>query len=204
MRSALLLPAMLLAGCYFHKPGEPDEGGLDQQVASGPDGRHHADGVPAREHQGPTTMTGAPETEVPTATLSGTILYSGDAVGSLRVDLHRQAGSDDRPSMLGSTAAAADGSWALEVPQGTGRVLLCGYLDHDDNGPSVGEPKVVLPSAAVVARSAVGGLTLELLDDWDQRRPETLSGLHLAPAEIGPQPHPSQQGSPSGLPTGAP
>jgi hypothetical protein len=197
MRRTLLLPALMLTGCYFHKPSDQGEGGLDARVASGPDGRHHADGVPAREDERPGDGAAtAPQGPTATVTLSGTARYGGQGQGSLRVDLHRQEGSEDRPSLLGSTAVDADGNWALEVPQGTGRVLLCGYLDHDDNGPSVGEPKVVLPGAAVVAQSAVGGLTLELLDDWDQRRPETLRSLHLAPAEVGPQPHPSQQGSP--------
>jgi hypothetical protein len=193
-RVALLAP-LLAVGCYFRKPSDPDEGGLDDQVASGPDGRHHADGVPAREGQLPTSFD-RPAPQQATVTVSGSVRYDGQAEGSMRVDVHRMASSDAAPSMLGSTAAEADGSWALEVPEHAGRILLCAYLDRDDNGPSWGEPKVVLPSAAVVQQAPIAGLALELLEAWDERHPDSLTGLHLAPAVIGPPPHPSGQGSP--------
>ncbi len=186
-----LLPiAVVLTGCYFQKPTDELDGDLANSK--------HVDGVPAAEGHIPLSQH-APPVQVRGAQvqLSGRASYGGAAKGSLRVDVLRSEDEDGNGArMLSSTAVEADGSWRLEVPARVGRINLCGYLDRDDNGPSSGEPKVILIEAAKVKDDPIAELELVLQDDWDQLHPETLKDQHLAPAQVGPQPHPIEQSTP--------
>ncbi len=194
MRLRHALPVLLAMGCYFHKPEEPAEPGLDDQVASGVDGAHHIDGVPAKEGQRPIAdSVPARRDTQPSVLLSGQVHYDGSRQGSLRVDAIRADATDpSAPPMLASTAVAPDGSWGLQVPRGIGTVELWAYLDMDDNGPSLGEPKGRLSDGPSVADAPISGLEIQVTDDWDQRHPATLTGLYLSPDSAGPPAAPAR------------
>jgi hypothetical protein len=124
-------------------------------------------------------------------TVSGTIHYQGAERGSLRVDaLRRGALEDGQPRMIATTAAAGDGSWQLAIPEGSGTVDLWGYLDRDDNGPSLTEPKLLVDGGVTVDSAPVTGLVLRVEDGWDDQHPTTLDQLYLAPESTGPTPPP--------------
>lgn len=118
--------------------------------------------------------------------VSGSISYGGTAEGKIFLDVLDAATEGDQEAMrlLHSTTLDAIGNFSITAPADFGPVRLCVFIDVDDNGPTPADPKAISLEPVVIGSSAVTGLSLELLDDWDVQHAESTSAYQSG-AEIG-------------------
>jgi hypothetical protein len=127
-------------------------------------------------------------------TISGTVAYEGQAQGTLRVDFLPANPDQGLPGAVHSLTLAEPGPFSVEAPKGYGGLLICAFVDSNDDGPSRGEPKVLLSEPLEVGSEAIEGVQLTVLDDWDKnhapkgpkRMPDEMRGDGKAPPPGGP------------------
>jgi hypothetical protein len=173
-RSSLsfIVPALLVSCVELpeHGPGAgavpPPQGAAPRPALAGlPSGP--VDGVPAgasgrREPPGFQVEPGQG------VIVTGVVRYEGDVAGVLRIDvLPAQQQDDTMPGAAHSVALEAPGSWSFEAPRALGATNICAYIDTNDDGPSRGEPKVLLDEALWIGQEPIEGIELIIRDDWD-------------------------------------
>jgi len=130
-------------------------------------------------------------------TLSGTVVYEGERDGTLRVDFLPAKPDQGLPGAVHSITMEQPGDWSVEAPKGFGELLICAFIDANDDGPSRGEPKVLLDAPIAVDQESIEGIELVVLDDWDRQKgpggakkmPPEMRGDGKAPPEgMGPPP----------------
>lgn len=205
-RIAISLPALLLLGCVEVPQEAPQQGpggpggpaapmaGPGQEGGQGPGGappppqgaqRQQPAGFEVEEGQG--------------VAISGTVVYEGDAEGVLRVDFLPPKPAQGMPGAVHSLTLEAPGAWSVEAPQDFGELIICAFIDSNDDGPSRGEPKVLLTEPLKVGTEAIAEVELVIQDDWDRvhqqgnpkQMPSELRGQGVAPPEGG-QPAPTE------------
>jgi hypothetical protein len=97
-------------------------------------------------------------------TISGVVLYPGDAEGTLRIDFLTNDGESPMPSLVHALTLDAPGPFSVEAPKGLGPVNIVAYIDAGDDGPSPGEPKGHLATFEV-ADAPIANLKLTLSDE---------------------------------------
>ncbi len=103
--------------------------------------------------------------------LSGTVSYEGDSTGTVRVDFLRPPGKGQLPGAVHTLALDAPGDWTVEAPKDFGELIIVSFIDVNNDGPSRGEPKVVLDPPMKVEGEPVTGIELTIQDDWDEKHP---------------------------------
>lgn len=130
--------------------------------------------------------------------ISGTVAYEGETEGTLRVDFLPAKPDQGLPGAVHSLTLEAPGPWSIEAPAGFGELLICAFIDTNDDGPSRGEPKVLLSQPLSIGTEPIADVQLVVQDDWDSQHgrggpkqmPPELRGDGKAPPEVPPQPAP--------------
>ena len=172
MSRHLLLLTLLIAGCpepppSYQGPGEegakPGPGGA---VAGG--GPPEGAGQPGAAGAAPQKPEGFQVEEGEGIKITGTLAYAGSEEGSLRIDFLKISEDSPMPVAVHSLEVEALGAWEVQAPKKAGEFTLCAFLDLNEDGPSPGEPKVILERALNVDETDITGLELTILDNWDE------------------------------------
>ena len=153
---------LMLAGC-------PDPTTAADLGNPGPGGG--APGAPG----GPAPDGGAPQGPPPEpgsfdlpdgagVTIKGTLSYSGDKTGQLRIDILKKE-EDAPPQLLHVEKLDAVGTFQLQVPPNTGPVSLVAFIDAEDDGPSVDDPAGLV--AIEIGDENLDDVAIALSDDPD-------------------------------------
>jgi hypothetical protein len=171
----LFTTMLLLIGCPESPPDSP--GALPasgEAPASGASGEaapgSAASGGGAGFSGGAVTASGMPPTgatftvaDGEGVTISGTVKYSGEAEGAVRVDFLTLSG--DGPPGLAHTLTAEDNAFSAQAPAGFGEVHLVAFVDVQGDGPSPTDPAGTVK--LTVGDDDLTGLELEILDEPD-------------------------------------
>ena len=149
-------------------------------------------GPPAGSRPAPTGFTLTPGEGVK---LSGTVTYSGSAKGTIRVDFLRNPEGSPYPELMHSVELTEPGPWEVEVPKNFGALMIVGFIDADNNGPSPGEPSASNREPMSVGAQPVKGIELALSDQ------PAMGGKGPTPPGEGGMP---PEGAPGAPPAGAP
>lgn len=149
---------LMLAGCpdptTASDLGNPGPGG----GAPGPGGSG-TEGTP----QGPPPEPGNFNLEDGAGvTVSGTLQYTGDAKGGVRIDVLRKE-EDAPPQLLHVEKLDAPGAFSFQAPSNTGEVSLVAFVDVDEDGPSPSDPAG--RADIEIAEETVGELLIDLSDE---------------------------------------
>jgi hypothetical protein len=205
-RYAVFLSAMLSLGCV-EVPQEAPQGGPGgpggPMAGPGPEGGQGPGGAPpppqGAKRQQPAGFGVEPGEGV---VISGTVVYEGEAQGVLRVDFLPPKPAQGMPGAVHSLTLEQPGPWSVEAPRDFGELVICAFIDTNEDGPSRGEPKVLLTEPLKVAGEAITGIELNIQDDWDRthqrsnpdQMPVELRGQGKTPeGSPPPQPGPTPQ-----------
>lgn len=125
--------------------------------------------------------------------ISGTLQYQGQAEGEYRIDFLSADEDGGVPGAAATVSLDAPGEWSIEAPKKFGKLQICAFLDINGDGPSPGEPKVMLGTPLVVGEDPIAGVALVILDNWDE--------VHMEKIPKG-KPPGLQEANPEGSPTG--
>ena len=130
-----LMTYLMLAGCPDPTTaadlGNPGPGG----AAPGNPGAS-GENIP----QGPPPAPGSFEMEPGAGvTISGTLRYTGEAKGVVRIDVLRKEG-DSPPQLLHVEKVDAADAFTIQAPPNTGPVSLVAFIDVANDGPSASDP----------------------------------------------------------------
>ena len=95
-------------------------------------------------------------------TVSGTLKYTGEAKGGVRIDVLRKE-DDAPPQLLHVEKLDAPGAFSFQAPSNTGEVSLVAFVDVDDDGPSPSDPAG--RADIEIAEETVGELVIDLSDE---------------------------------------
>ena len=174
MPRSFVLTIALLAACTGNDPGSGPAGegarpglapmpGVGPADGPGPGAGAAQPGGPGRQE--PQGFTVAPGQGVQ---VSGTLSYAGSRTGVIRVDFLRAPSGGEIPSAVHSLTLDAPGPWSVEVPKDFGALQVCAFIDTNGDGPSRGEPKVMLDQPLDIGSEPVAAVVLVVTDDWDK------------------------------------
>ncbi len=172
MSRHLLLFTLLIAGCPEPPPSYqgPGEGGGKQgpggAVAGG--GPPEGAGQPGAAGAAPQKPEGFQVEEGEGIKITGTLAYAGSEEGSFRIDFLKISEDSPMPVAVHSLEVEELGAWEVQAPTKAGEFTLCAFLDLNEDGPSPGEPKVILEKALNVDEADITGIDLTILDNWDE------------------------------------
>jgi hypothetical protein len=205
MLAKLVLPlcAILAIGCV-EVPEQPMDVGPGAHGAPPPGpGAKEGPGGPGGPQPGAGAARMQPKgfevAEGQGVTISGTVSYDGQAEGTLRVDFLPANPDQGLPGAVHSLTLAEPGPFSVEAPADYGKLLICAFVDTNDDGPSRGEPKVLLSEPLEVGREPIEGVQLTVEDDWDKnhapkgpkRMPPEMRGDGKTPPPGGPESPPA-------------
>jgi len=96
--------------------------------------------------------------------VSGTLTYSGDEKGSLRIDVLKKE-DDLPPQLLHIENPDALGAFSFQAPPNTGSVTLVAFIDVSSDGPSADDPAGLI--SVEIGESPVADLEIALSDEPD-------------------------------------
>ena len=149
---------LMLAGCPDPTTaadlGNPGPGG----GAPGPGGQG-TEGAP----QGPPPEPGSFNMEEGAGvTVSGTLRYTGEAKGMVRIDVLRKE-EDAPPQLLHVEKLDGPGEFSFQAPSNTGEVSLVAFVDVDEDGPSPTDPAG--RADIEIAEETLADLRIDLSDE---------------------------------------
>jgi len=182
MRSFPFAALALLAGGCLGPTGEVPAGpggeaGQPPPPMGAGDGGQGAAGAP-------TAATGFGVAPGEGVLLTGSLAYDGTRTGTIRIDFLTADPDAAMPGAVHTLVLDAPGPWSVEAPRDFGRLQICAFLDENGDGPSPGEPKVMLDEPLTVASTPIADLALVVRDDWDDVHMKTPPGT-AAPAPAG-------------------
>jgi hypothetical protein len=202
-RFTIALPTVLFVGCVEvpqealqQGPGGPG-GPAAPMAGPGPEGGQGPGGAPpppqGAQRQQP---AGFEVEEGKGVAISGTVVYEGDAEGVLRVDFLPPKPAQGMPGAVHSITLEQPGAWSVDAPADFGELIICAFIDSNDDGPSRGEPKVLLTEPLKVGAEPIAEVELVIQDDWDRshqqgnpkQMPPELRGQGMDPPQGGPGP----------------
>ncbi len=215
-KSVLAAASLLLAACV-EVPDQPLGAGPGAQGGpppaqvgpGGPGGPGGAEGPKPPAGSGRMQPKGFEVEEGQGVTISGTVAYEGETEGTLRVDFLPAKPDQGLPGAVHSLTLEAPGPWSVEAPQGFGELLICAFIDTNEDGPSRGEPKVLLTEPITIGTEPIADVQLVVQDDWDRQQgqggpkqmpPELRADGKTPPAEGPPPPPEGAQAPPEGAP----
>ncbi len=195
---ALALTTLLLIGCV-EVPEQPMDAGPGAQGGPPPNSGAQigpAGGAGAQPLSGAGRMQpkGFEVEEGAGVAISGTVVYEGQTEGTLRIDFLPASPDQGMPGAVHSLTLEEPGAWTVEAPQGYGDLLICAFIDTNDDGPSRGEPKVLLTDPLTVGTDAITAVELVVQDDWDKDQG------HGGPKELAPDLRGDGKAPPEGAP----
>jgi len=95
-------------------------------------------------------------------TVSGTLRYTGESKGMVRIDVLRRE-DDAPPQLLHVEKLDAPGDFTFQAPSNTGAVSLVAFVDVDEDGPSPTDPAG--RADIEIAEETVGDLRIDLSDE---------------------------------------